>query len=197
MVAPSASTMVRVWPTLPQTPSWSRTALIGGIAAYRWRKRSGSGVGNVTSNARSTGAGTVRDWTRTTGEVMAVTLDRRPGRGLGSGAAVAVVLVLRAGLAGPLGLLGLARQLGVGLGVAGGPHAGGVEVDGAHRAAGGRRLGDVRREGDRDRVPQGRVDDRGGHGGGVGPPVVAVDGLGLCGVVVGLGRHVAGARGAG
>jgi len=43
MVAPSASTMVRVWPTLPQTPSWSRTSLIGGIAAYRWRKRSGSG----------------------------------------------------------------------------------------------------------------------------------------------------------
>ena len=71
---------------------------------------------------------------------------RGPARGLGRAALVA------------LGLLGVAGELAVGLGAARGPHAGGVEVDGADRALGGG-LADVRRQGDRDRVPQGGVGD--------------------------------------
>ncbi len=50
------------------------------------------------------------------------------------------------------------RALAVGLGMARGPHAGVVESDGPHGTAHRRRLGDVRRQRDRHRVPQRGVD---------------------------------------
>ena len=69
-----------------------------------------------------------------------------------------------------VGLLGLAGERGSASVWPRGPHAGGVEVDGADGAAGGGRLGDVRREGDRHRVPQApgrRRHVHGRHRGGV------------------------------
>ena len=58
IVLRSASTMVRVWPTVPHSPSWSRTSRIGGSAAYRRREqRRAAAAAARASNARSTATG--------------------------------------------------------------------------------------------------------------------------------------------
>ena len=61
MLPPSASRMVRVWPTEPQSAGWSATSRIAGKAAYRREKTSGSLAAINLSKAWAGSTATSRD----------------------------------------------------------------------------------------------------------------------------------------
>src|SRR5262245_5173677 len=83
-------------------------------------------------------------WVPPNRPALAVLRCRGAERGSGTDGLLAGLALASGAATHPLGGLGLTGERGVGLGATGGPDPGGVEVDGAHGAA-GRRLRDVRR----------------------------------------------------